>query len=124
MKKKIEWIVKDVEGVLKDGTPFKLKCTYWSKDVGVEMIYPYTGKRSALHMMYMIPRTFHDNDLWRCRAYMLAETIVAEERLKEIVNKSRTAEMELAISKLVGVLKFRLNKSVESTWGLVTNSYR
>lgn len=77
---KIPWMEELIEDVLPDGTPVKANCWYWAKDVCIEMISPYPGLRTGRHMMYMIPKTFLENDLWRKRALELMEDLVARGR--------------------------------------------
>lgn len=77
---KIPWMEELIEDVLPDGTPVKAMCWYWAKDVNVEMISPYPGLRTGLHMMYMIPRRFTDNDLWKTRARQMVAELVARGR--------------------------------------------
>ena len=77
---KIPWMEELIEDALPDGTPFKAMCWYWAKDVSVEMISPYPGLRTGIHMMYMIPMRFTDNDLWKTRALQMVETLVARGR--------------------------------------------
>lgn len=76
---KIPWMEELIEDVLPDGTPVKAMCWYWAKDVNVEMISPYTGLRTGIHMMYMFPMRFTDNDLWKTRALQMeAKRVRAE----------------------------------------------
>lgn len=77
---KIPWMEELIEDVLPDGTPVKAMCWYLAKDVNVEMISPYPGLRTGLHMMYMIPRRFTDNDLWKTRARQMVVELVARGR--------------------------------------------
>ena len=77
---KIPWMEELIEDVLPDGTPVKAMCWYWAKDVNVEMISPYPGLHTGLHMMYMIPRRFTDNDLWKARARQMVAELVARGR--------------------------------------------
>ena len=72
----IPWLEEMIEGVLDDGTPVKAKCWYWAKDINIEMISPYPGECNGRHIMYMCPMTFHENDLWKTRAFELAAEIV------------------------------------------------
>ena len=65
---KIPWMEELIEDVLPDGTAVKANCRYWAKDVCVEMIAPYPGLRTSRHMMYMIPATFLQDDLWKRRS--------------------------------------------------------
>lgn len=77
---KQHWLEEQIEDVLPDGTLVKAVCRCWAKDIIVEMISPYPGLRTGLHMMYMIPRRFTDNDLWKTRALGMVETLVARGR--------------------------------------------
>ena len=77
---KIPWMEELIEGVLPDGTSVKAMCWYWAKDVSVEMISPYPGLRTGLHMMYMNPRRFTDGELWRERAWDMIGSLVARGR--------------------------------------------
>lgn len=77
---KIPWMEELIEGTLADGTPVRANCWYWAKDVNVEMIEPYLGLHTGRHMMYMIPTTFLQGDLWRTRAWELIEDLVARGR--------------------------------------------
>ena len=77
---KIPWMEELIEGVLKDGTPVKAMCWYWAKDINVELISPYPGLRAGLHMMYMIPARFTDNNLWKTRARQMMAELVARGR--------------------------------------------
>ena len=46
----------------------------------MEMISPYPGLCTGLHMMYMIPRRFTDNDLWKTHAHQMVAGLVARGR--------------------------------------------
>ncbi|MCQ2391254.1 MAG: hypothetical protein MJ240_07505 [Kiritimatiellae bacterium] len=77
---RIPWMEELIEGELPDGTPVKAMCWYWAKDVNVEMISPYPGLRTGLHMMYMIPMRFTDGELWKKRAWGMIATLVVRGR--------------------------------------------
>ena len=77
---KIPWKEELIEDVLPDGTPVKAMCCYWAKDVNVKMISPYRGLCTGIHMMYMIPTRYTDNDLWKTRARQMVATLVARGR--------------------------------------------
>jgi hypothetical protein len=62
-----------------DGELVKFKCEYWSKDIIVEMISPYLGKRKALHILYMIPTKFDETN-WKENALKLVKSILEENK--------------------------------------------
>ena len=108
---KIPWMEEMIEDVLPDGTPVKAMCWYWAKDVNVEMISPYPGLRTGLHMMYMIPRRFTDNDLWKTRALQMVATLVARGRWIDahpnaVKDRRREGKRRIAIArKYIKMLK-------------------
>lgn len=79
----IPWKVDVIEETLPDGTPVKALCWHWSKDVNVEMISPYPGKRDGRHLMYIIPKSFEEGGWWRRLARSLIEGLVERGRKNE-----------------------------------------
>lgn len=101
---KIPWMEELIEDVLPDGTPVKAMCWYWAKDVNVEMISPYPGLRTGLHMMYMIPARFTDGELWKKRAWSMIATLVARGRWIEahpnaVKDRRREGRRRIAIAR-------------------------
>lgn len=92
---KIPWLEALLEDTLPDGTRVKAMCWYWAKDINVELISPYPGLRTGLHMMYLIPRRFTDNDLWKTRARQMMANLVARGRwIEEHPNAVRERRKE------------------------------
>ena len=71
---KIHIIDCDIDGVL-----VKFKCEYWSKDITVEMISPYSGRRKSFHIPYMVPTKFDETN-WKENALNLVKSIIEENR--------------------------------------------
>ena len=86
---RIPWKEATLEGVLKNGTPYKAKCRYWAKDVNVRMIEPYPGLTDGRHMMYLAPFSYEDNDSWRRRAVSLVEELVLKRQSDELERQAK-----------------------------------
>ena len=99
---KIPWMEELIEGTLADGTPVRANCWYWAKDVNVEMISPFPGRRDGVHMMYMCPRRFTDGDLWKQRALEMIDSLVKRGRWVEahpnaVKNRRREGSRRIGI---------------------------
>lgn len=62
-----------------DNELIKFKCEYWSKNITVEMISPYSGRCKSFHIPYMVPSKIDETN-WKENALNLVKSIIEENR--------------------------------------------
>ena len=98
----IQWSEAVLEGKTSDGVYVRFKCRYWAKDVNVEMIEPYPGETAGLHMLYMAPATYLENNRWQDVAWGLVRGILErmawkQDHVREVADRIRERERRLMI---------------------------
>ena len=112
----IQWYEAVLEGSALDGIFVRFKCWYWAKDVNVEMIEPYSGETAGIHMPYMVPATYLENNRWQDAAWGLVREILErmawkQNHASEVADRLRERERRLMIvEKLSGVLEGKKRK--------------
>ncbi len=106
----IQWREAVLEGNALDGVFGRFKCWYSAKDVNVEMIEPYSGETAGIHMPYMVPATYLENNRWQNAAWGLVRGILEriawkQDHASEVADRIRERERRLMIvEKHSGVL--------------------